>query len=535
MNYSAAIIDVFKTISNNKACLILSAVAAGIALLSFVVFIVALARKRHKRGAAQVLFLVFGSLFTIAFILTLAVAVTVVYNPFGLFKYVEIAENFIFKLFGISDKNIINNVLGLLGLTGIVLFAAAVVFTIAAMTAVSVKTKKTKNADKPASLPTDGKPAEEPADAPAESNIEADAVNDEIEADTVNDEIEEDTVNDEIEADEEQSQGIETEEEQSQEINNQEIKNIVNEIDALVTGEARGEDSDVDEKLKQAILEGYALTDAYSDLENIPVVQEPVTEFTEQSVYEEMSEETEKPYGDDILSEEMSQEPGYDEDIAAEEELAEEISEDAEEEQNQEIETEEEQGQEIKDEEEPGYEDYAFYNDEQAEDSSYEESESEQSVASEQQPVTEQQPAPDKTVRVTPQSGVALNTAVQPRVRTIIRRPTARNADELIERASAADEPVAKPEPTAKPKPEQQPQSAPKKQTKSGGTTRKPAKKQTAKPVEAQVQEQNLPMTRKYIILNRRNAAAVFNEYLNGKKEQDKKKITDNLNTVIIK
>ena len=48
-------------------------------------------------------------------------------------------------------------------------------------------------------------------------------------------------------------------------------------------------------------------------------------------------------------------------------------------------------------------------------------------------------------------------------------------------------------------------------------------------------EENNLPLTRKYIILNRRNAAALFNDYLNSKRESEKEELTESLNTIIMK
>ena len=58
-------------------------------------------------------------------------------------------------------------------------------------------------------------------------------------------------------------------------------------------------------------------------------------------------------------------------------------------------------------------------------------------------------------------------------------------------------------------------------------------KKAPDKTVEAQ--SGGLPLTRKYIILNRRNAAAVFNDYLNSKRESEKAELKDSLNTIIMK
>lgn len=88
---------------------------------------------------------------------------------------------------------------------------------------------------------------------------------------------------------------------------------------------------------------------------------------------------------------------------------------------------------------------------------------------------------------------------VRTSVRTIIRRPVARSVDALIERAD--------------------------------GTP--PKDKKPDKTVVAE--ESALPVTRKYVILNRRNAATVFNDYLNSKRKQEKEEITGSLNTIIMK
>ncbi|MDE7395806.1 MAG: hypothetical protein K2M95_06785 [Clostridiales bacterium] len=135
------------------------------------------------------------------------------------------------------------------------------------------------------------------------------------------------------------------------------------------------------------------------------------------------------------------------------------------------------------------------------------------------------------------------------RLRTIVRRPAARSIEEIEARAEeitgaapkaantvkaqskpAQKETTAKTGAPAKRAPAKRAATKPQTKSPQVGAAKKRA---TAKTVEPE--ETGLPLTRKYIILNRRSAASVFNDYLNQKREQEKAEITGSLNTIIIK
>ena len=111
------------------------------------------------------------------------------------------------------------------------------------------------------------------------------------------------------------------------------------------------------------------------------------------------------------------------------------------------------------------------------------------------------------------------------RVRTIIRRPTAKDIAEIERRAENILSEEGNPAPS--------PAAA--KVSSKQGQGEKNGKKQEEDRKQVVAETGGLPLTRKYIILNRRNAAAVFNDYLNSKRRQEKDEITGSLNTIIMK
>lgn len=126
---------------------------------------------------------------------------------------------------------------------------------------------------------------------------------------------------------------------------------------------------------------------------------------------------------------------------------------------------------------------------------------------------------------------VGRNTFPPATVRTIVRRPSA--ANEI--RAAAA--PAATNKPTA----------APKKQTAAAGKSKKPAAAPARKPVSVETKAETVEkkeavaaasdalITRRHIIMNRRNVVNMFSDYLKNRDGQDKEKLEGSINTIIIK
>lgn len=126
---------------------------------------------------------------------------------------------------------------------------------------------------------------------------------------------------------------------------------------------------------------------------------------------------------------------------------------------------------------------------------------------------------------------------VRTRVRTIVRRPAAKSITEIEKRAEEIRD-TAKGKNVSRNKNETKKAALNTAAKTAGGNKSQKEKSATAiesekKNVEAQ--SGGLPLTRKYIILNKHNAAAVFNNYLNSKRESEKEELTGSLNTIIIK
>lgn len=263
---------------------------------------------------------------------------------------------------------------------------------------------------------------------------------------------------------------------QTKEIPSYAAHTIVDEIDRLVTGSDNAASLDgIDDALQRAIREGYALTQTLNgDADELADEVLPPEDDAPQA------EENAPKEAESAVEEPRVQQEGSEAEPEEEDELPENIAADEKEETVQLTEAPEIVQRTI-------------------------DARREKKVISVEEAENmpeEKQPSPART-----------------RVRTIIRRPPAKSMAEIEERGSAMR--VAQ-EKKASPKPVETP-PAPK------ADKPQPA----AKSVEAK--EGGLPLTRKYIILNRRNAAAVFNDYLNSKREREKEELTGSLNTIIIK
>ena len=122
------------------------------------------------------------------------------------------------------------------------------------------------------------------------------------------------------------------------------------------------------------------------------------------------------------------------------------------------------------------------------------------------------------------------------RVRTIVRRPTAKNIADIEKRAEEILEESEGQAPAAN---GNKSDTAQKNGTEKVRAARQQTPAQKKEPPRADkvvvAEESGLPLTRKYIILNRRNAAAIFNDYLNSKRDVEKEELKGSLNTIIIK
>lgn len=130
-----------------------------------------------------------------------------------------------------------------------------------------------------------------------------------------------------------------------------------------------------------------------------------------------------------------------------------------------------------------------------------------------------------------------------PGIRTITRtKPEPKKAEAQKSAVKApAKKPAAKSASTASKKPAAK-KPAPKKQT---NTTRKPPAKPTRtapspqreqKPAQReQKSNKNLPVTRRYVIIDRRSAVNIFSQYLKDRDAEEKQKLESSISTIIIK
>lgn len=385
-------------------------VAAAIALLFAVVFSVSLFRRKRKRNAFDVIVIIFGTLVLLGSLAVCAFAVINAYAPFGLSASGESGKlEILYNGNALFAVPYIGGAAGLfteLGLISVVAPAAIFLMCLISLITLGAKTYRLKKIkDKIADNIELPLKADEPAD--------SDSAQEEIKAD-----IEE--------APEESPLELAVREEEllpapeQSEIEPRAVRNIFDEIDKLVTGSEGGSESRrIDDQLKKAIEEGYALRDA---LENA-AEEEPLGEEDEPETEEEPEEEEEHEEITEEPLPEIVPESGR---VTARRRIA----------------------------------------------------------ANTVIAVDEPEAVSEDTERHFAHSSQELPAA---RVRTIIRR-----TDKKEEQKKAPDKTV---------------------EAQSGG----------------------LPLTRKYIILNRRNAAAVFNDYLNSKRESEKAELKDSLNTIIMK
>ena len=559
-----------KYLTEHTSSIVFCAVAAALALLFVIMFVVASARKKRVRRGLDAVKLIFGSLVFIAAFVAGAFAVV---NKYELFKLSVSSDGsalaFLYagkKLFSVPALGIAVVFFNRLKWFGIAAPFALCFLSLIAMLAVSIKTYSKKKAKKQATKTL--------CVTPAESGEKSEPEKGEILEETAPKEQgdDEDTLYNEPAALAQETGEMEFSEPPDG-IDSAEARNIVDEIDKLVTGEHEPLDDEIDDRLRRAIKEGYALSDAFEnpatanegtlndgadDSEYIPAALFAEKEDVGQEEYDDEDEDfSDFTSGYDEENNGFATDGDFEREPCAEEELDEENA-------------------------EPSYEDFAFANEPESEPEREEEIEEEDETPDNYAATTANtlarsfsQQADSGATRnmsasrkVEPVRGDYDESLIPTRVRTIIRRPTAKNIEEIERRvvsdserekelASAKQTPKtpAKPletEKTAAVSEKKKPASTRKK---SGATTKKssaqPSKISAAKD-EAKTAElsepknsaesksvvaeiNNLPLTRKYIILNRRNAAAVFNEYLNGKREQEKKEITGSLNTIIIK
>lgn len=173
----------------------------------------------------------------------------------------------------------------------------------------------------------------------------------------------------------------------------------------------------------------------------------------------------------------------------------------------------------------------------------------------EAQTVEEEPEAQDDLRDIAPNRNIYI-----PGIRTVSRTPrdAAKRAERPAERPapSAPQASAAKPTPAAKPvakkpartsasqkpvtpaaKPATKPAAKP---AQKKPTQKKPVAKPAAKPASKKAESKaidpaKLPITRRYVILDRRNAVNIFNNYLKEREQAGKDKLESSINTIIIK
>ncbi|MCH5165903.1 MAG: hypothetical protein J1G01_05830 [Clostridiales bacterium] len=275
----------------------------------------------------------------------------------------------------------------------------------------------------------------------------------------------------------------------------------------------------------------YAKTEEEDGVvEDEEAVEEVVEEQAEEEDVEEIEEEFDEQTGEEAYEEEIETQ-AEDDDIV--------VDEGSDEEEVYEEEFEEEAEPEA-DGETPWYavngeseeeEDVYEKSDEQSDDQELEEVEDDgqddEQVVEEQSHV--EQPVADEQVdeHIEPNRGIYI-----PEIRTLTRQPEIENPNN--------DQSQEKNTPTATPKRQAQKQSTDSKpatggakRTAGSGTKSKPrgGAKSAAKRI---VDEKKLPVTRRYVILDRRNAVNMFGEYLKERSKAEKDKLRSSISTIII-
>lgn len=523
------------------------AVAAALGVIAVVAFCVAAFRKKRKRNAGDVLYLIFGSFVFIAATLLCAFATL---NHFGFLgfeaqsvgsgKFTELALYTSGKrLIAVPYIGRLAGIFASLGLYGVIATAAVVVLMLVSLITLGAKTKR--KMPTPAGAPAQPDkpvPADREDETPAESetmsglHVHKDIFGepDRIEYEPADEEDSEEQIGEEMPTYDEQP----TDEDELAPVDEDTAHDIVDEIDRLVEGTpSKSGEEPIGDKLRKAIEEGYDLMDAF-DGGDEQTYEERQTDEADEEYFAEQPTDEEQP------TEEAWEEEQPTDEISAEQE-------------------------EQPEDDEGSLDGWAYEQDgevaEQEEDEPYEaayEPPYEPPAAADTKS-DEPKVRPRETVRAPVYERVAPSD-IQVRVRTIVRRPAARSVDEIERRAEEILEPKAqekpaekkqapeKQQPTPKKQPTEKAQASPKKPTTqkkspapeqkkaTPAPEQKPTAQKTAPPEkEVEAQSSGLPLTRRYIILNRRSAATLFNEYLQSKHESEKAELTDRISTIIIK
>ncbi len=455
------------------------AVSAGLALLAAVLFFCMLLRKKRRRHGGDVLCIVLSALCMAAALAAGAFAVVGYYAPLktavadagGKLAFLYDGK----QLFAVPALGKAVGLFERLGLSGVIVpFALFILFLLTAI-AVGVKTRparrKKEKAQQETSVPVEDASIEEQTyiqDAPSAVALDTGA---------------------EGELPPPEEKPLETDA----------AMRIVEEIGALVDGGAAREDDEIAAQLKRAISEGYAL----------------VNETPENAAEAEQAAEQQT---DEIPREELAEQP-------IEDESEQEILPERDEQTVAKISSEEEQ--DLLCQTQQPFESIEEQEDNGAIEEEYLDAPIEHNV----EIVPERTMLSDKKViSVAPESVQEEkrppvfeygDVYMRTRVRTIIRRPPAKRAEER-EGIPTSAKAGASVKTTA---------------SRSAGVVKSqtPIKPPVAPHKEVVAEKNSLPLTRKYIIINRRNAATVFNDYLNSKREREKEELTGSLNTIIMK
>lgn len=433
--------------------MIVYAVAATLALFFLIPFFTAVCRKKRIRRGYDVLYIITGAVLSVVLLAIAAFAVVQAYEPFGIsVSGLPNGKRFIDLVITRKEKKLfslpyLGNIIPVCDkLQPYIVYGAFAEFVLclSALIAVGVKTyrvKKNKKNRTEAAIATESViPVTRQTESEETSTVAADVQTQPLK--TLSDAVPQEELSDES------------------------VRNIVNEIDTLVTGAPQtAEDSEIDDALKRAIREGYALMEngasdpVRGDVNaDTATVGDPVSH----RVVEETQNTAQKQ---DLRGE---QEPEKKEEVWAFE---------AEERTNKEERSITEQEIELV----PDYDGRTKNRG--------------KVVAVEKA----ERISDPESLYVKPVGRNEYGEYIRTSVRTIIRHASARNS---VKRKTQPD-------------------------TASATETK------TMKTVVAE--SGGLPLTRKYVILNRRSAATVFTDYLNSKREQEKVKITNSLNTIIMK
>lgn len=506
------------------------AATAGLALVSLAVFFCALCGKKRSRRGVDVLWIVLGVLLSLIALATGAFAVIRAYAPLGL-SVQDNAGKLAFsyngsQIFAVPYIGKAVSIFAALKVVGVAAPFAVAGICLLSVIVLGVKTRRKKKAKK----------------APPQENIIAFDRDAEPQAEQTEPYAEPVREEPRVEAEETDTRDM------PEALDREAAHSIVDEIDKLVTGDdSRADSVEIDAALERAILEGYAMLDGEKDA----YASEP---FEDSDETEEASEDTgaDEPVQESDATEETAE--SEEETNTQEEIISEEETKSEEEIQSETTESEEEFESDGDTEADAKEETWAYEEEfgDTEEQNSEDLPETPEIVPESHRARAERYAA--KTVidvdsdRVFEERPVRRfefsESSVPARVRTIIRRPTAHNVAEIEKRAreKQAEDAAGKANKQASETKSGKSVAAQNKQTSAHKPTaaqdkQTPPRKSAAKPVEKAVtaEENNLPLTRKYIILNRRNAAALFNDYLNSKRESEKEELTESLNTIIMK